>query len=756
MDTLKSWYDEKLPYLVDKDGIKKYLPNKKKDKYTMSVPLTNLEQKQREGWTLVKAKKTTAQIEKKKIEFERFQDLVWVMLAEMGFSYLTEDANKFRLPREDDKEKQIDVFGIDNEGIVVLAECKAAGQGPSKRADFDDAITDITRYKGRATQFLNQHFNGTKPKYIFLFCTSNYIVGESDRSRMEKEGIVWMDASRIKYYRDLTSQLGVLAKYQFLGEILEGKSIPSLKNYKVPAIRAKMGDQICYSMMLPPSILLKLGFVLHRTDDFSRKGSYQRYVKKQRLISVNEYITAGNFFPNSIIVNIDREIDFQPGPATIPSSDNVKVGTVTLPDQYKSAFIIDGQHRLYGYAGTEQKDTDVIPVIAFIKLPPEKQTNMFVDINTKAKAVKRNLIESLNGELYWNSKNPKYALSALNSMLALELNDKNDSPLFNMIEIGDSSAKNKEKKGITLTYFIDNAIKIEKFFVIDFAKNGSPCSFGPLYDGDLADASLEKAYTVISFFYNSVKKRCEKQWDILANNIGISTLSWMLSEFLLEKRKANPDIYNRCSAREIIRIISDRIDLFCEELAKKNPEEVQTYIQGKLGYGGVDKARRHFERFMHEADPSFTQKDLEKWIIEQSGLYTDKTKQILEGLSNKIISFVQTKLISAYGTDYYLNSKIPEKVSSRIFERKRKNQNLSVLVELTDIRDIILNSWTENEFNKVFADPQVKGPKEEKTEWLNNLVEIQGKINKEEKLALADFQTVQSISEWLNFEPEAE
>lgn len=752
MDAFNTWYDEKLPYLVDKEGIKKLLPNKKKDKYSMSVPLTNLAQYQSEGWELVKAKKTTAQIEKNKIEFEKFQDLVWVMLAEMGFSYLTEDANKFKVPREDEKEKQIDVFGIDNEGIVVLAECKAAEPGPAKRVDFDDAITDITRYKGKATQFLNQHFINPKPKYIFLFCTSNYIVGESDRTRMEREGIVWMDVSRVKYYRDLTSQLGVLAKYQFLGEILEGKSIPALKNYKVPAIRAKMGDQICYSMMLPPAILLKLGFVLHRTDDFSRKGTYQRYVKKQRLFSVNEYITAGNFFPNSIIINIDREIDFQPGPATIPSADNVKVGTVTLPDQYKSAFIIDGQHRLYGYAGTEQKDTDVIPVIAFIKLPPEKQTNMFVDINTKAKAVKRNLIESLNGELYWNSKNHKYALSALNSMLALELNDRTDSPLFNMIEIGDSSAKNKEKKGITLTYFIDNAIKNEKYFVIDFAKNGNPCSFGPLYDGDLADASLAKAFAVISYFYNSVKRRCERQWNVLTNNIGVSTLSWMLSEFLLEKRKNDPDIFNRCTAREIIRIISDRVDLFCEELAKKEPDEVQTYTQGKLGYGGVDKARRHFERFMHEADSTFTQIGLDKWIIEQSGLYTDQTKQILEEISTRIIGFVQSKLINAYGSDFYLNSKIPEKVSSRIFDRKRKNQNLSILLELSDIRDIVLNSWTENEFNKVFADPRVKGPKEEKTEWLNKLVEVQNKIGKEEKLAMADFQTVQAITEWLSFE----
>jgi DNA sulfur modification protein DndB len=229
--------------------------------------------------------------------------------------------------------------------------------------------------------------------------------------------------------------------------------------------------------MLKPAVLLKIGFVLHRTDGNKRKNTYQRYVKKTRLASVNDYIVNKNgFFPNSIIVNFDFDLSksFNLGAQNMQGNDShVKVGTIELPDRYKSAFIIDGQHRLYGYAGTSQKDTEVIPVIAFSKLPPEKQTNMFVDINTKAKAVKRNLIESLNGELYWNSRDPKYALLALHSMLALDLNDRPDSPLHNLIEIGDSTGKKKTeaKKDITLTYFIDNGLKKENFFVKTYAKS---------------------------------------------------------------------------------------------------------------------------------------------------------------------------------------------------------------------------------------------------------------------------------------------
>lgn len=747
-----SWYKGGIEGLSDVNGINKLIKSKASDKYIISESLANVESKQQEGWKIEKTKKTVATLSKEKEEYEKFQDLVWVMLAEMGFAFLNTNASSFKLPSKKESEKQIDVFGIDEEDIVVIAECKAANKGPIKSNNFRNDILEIAEYKGYMTQYLNKFFE-TKPKYIFLFCTSNYAVSEPDKLLMKEKGIVWMDLSRINYFRELTSQLGVLAKYQFLGEILEGKEIPALKDYWVPAIKAKMGDQLCYSLMLHPNVLLKLGFVLHRTDDYSRKGTYQRYVKKQRLLSINQYVKDGGFFPNSVIINIDQELEFQVGPQNIQHDENVKIGNVKLPSKYKSAFIIDGQHRLYGYANTEQKDSEVIPVIAFCKMPPEKQTNMFVDINTKAKAVKRNLIESLNGELYWNSPNHKYALTALNSMLALELNDKQESPLYNQMLIGDSSGKaeNNEKKkgGITLTYFIDNAIKKENYFVIAFAKNGTPCSYGPFYSGDLADESLKKAYEVLSFYYNEIKTKCPTQWNCLLSNIGVSTLSWMLSEFLMELRKDNPDIFANKSTKQLKQLISPRLNLFCEELGKKNSEEILSFFEGVYGYGGVDKAKRHFEKMIYDRDNSFTQEGLEEWIIQQSGIYSEKTKELLNNLSNAIIDTVEKKVKEAYGDEYYMNQSFPAKIGQAVFERKRENPQREHFIELQDVRVIILESWTANSFKEIFSNPSIKGNKDETTKWISTLVDINTKIIRNEKLSQSDYEHVSNVTKWL-------
>ena len=756
-----SWYKGGIEGLIGEEDIKATISDKRSKVYKKTVSLTSVNKELNEGWIKTQELKTRAHLEKKKPNFEYFQDLVWVMLAEMGFSYLCKDSATFRLPKGNGQTKQIDVFGIDKEDVVVIAECKAADGDKPKNTDFGYAITDIIDYKKEVTRNLNNYFE-TKPKYIFLFCTSNYIVGETDKNRMKQERIVWFDKTRLDYYTELTSQIGVLAKYQFLGEVLEGQDIPGLKNNKAVALKTQMGGYNCYSLMLQPSILLKIGYVLHRTEN-SDQGTYQRYVKKKRLAEVKNYILDGGFFPNSIIVNFDNELDFQVGPASIQNSDTVKVGTVTLPQKYKSAFIIDGQHRLYGYAGTDKAEKEVIPVIAFTKLPPEKQTNMFVDINTKAKQVKRNLLEALNGELFWNSPKPKYALNALNSMLALDLNREQDSPLFGLLAIGDES---KDKNcPITLTYFIENAIKKENFFVTEFSRNDKPYSYGPLYDGDLADKSKKKAYKVITYYFRKIKETCPLQWEVLLKNVGIATLSWMLNEFLCEKKQGNSDFYKDKKTNEIITIINDRITLFCKEIGKREPAEIQSYLEGKLGYGGVDKARRHFERLMNEADPTFDQPGLREWIVEQSGKYSEDTRNLVNELSSKIIEIVEKQLKEAYGgEEYYLGEKIPESITAKLVKKKKelKKQAKEIeergedssqilgtpLLELSDVREIALSSWTENGFDKLLGDKTMSGRKEERTEWLNNLVKTQEKLKKEEKLTMSDYQIVKNITDW--------
>ena len=111
----------------------------------------------------------------------------------------------------------------------------------------------------------------------------------------------------MKYYTDLIKHLGISAKYQLLGSLFEGMTIPELDN-KIPAIKGKMGGHTYYSFSIEPEKLLKIGYVLHRNKANKKlMPTYQRLIKKSRLKSIQEFVEGGGFFPNSIIININTE-----------------------------------------------------------------------------------------------------------------------------------------------------------------------------------------------------------------------------------------------------------------------------------------------------------------------------------------------------------------------------------------------------------------------------------------------------------------
>jgi DNA sulfur modification protein DndB len=71
----------------------------------------------------------------------------------------------------------------------------------------------------------------------------------------------------------------------------------------------------------------------------------------------------------------------------------VQFGDLHLPERYKSAWIVDGQHRLYGYSVIDAKfSKQNIAVIAFEGLKREDEANLFVTINHEQKSVPRTLL----------------------------------------------------------------------------------------------------------------------------------------------------------------------------------------------------------------------------------------------------------------------------------------------------------------------------------------------------------------------------
>ncbi len=126
-------------------------------------------------------------------------------------------------------------------------------------------------------------------------------------------------------------------------------------------------------------------------------------------------------------------------------------GTLQFPITYCSAWIIDGQHRIYGFKdhpkyknwdGENEDDDFKIPVVAFIKLKEVEQNKTFVNINYYQKKIDpvlfndlSTVIKDLKQELTW----PSLLVSDMNK----------HGPWKSMVKISELD----EKKPITISGF---------------------------------------------------------------------------------------------------------------------------------------------------------------------------------------------------------------------------------------------------------------------------------------------------------------
>ncbi|MCK5017061.1 MAG: DGQHR domain-containing protein, partial [Candidatus Peribacteraceae bacterium] len=487
-----SYSEEVHKSLLDSNGIKNKLKTRKSQFEYSSIKKTDLQEFLDKGWEIQRKNKNTFRIKKLKSADIWFEDRIWALFARMGFLHMNAD-REFRLSYTKDNSipgKQIDVFAADVETIFII-ECKTSKK--RRTESFQKDINEIKGIRGNIIPKVQSAFEG-KQKIVWLFCTENLVLSKNDKGRLLEHNIFHLNQDDIRYYEQLIDQLGISAKYQLFARFFANQQIPEIKN-RVPAIKGKMGGFTYYSFSIEPDTLLKLSYILHRINTSDETlNTYQRMVKKNRIKQINEFLDGeNNFFPNSIIINIDtkkgKDLVFEP--ANTPEHDSkTKIGVLHLPKSYKSAYVIDGQHRLYGYGFNQYKCSHTIPVVAFENLPSDKQANLFVEINHKQKSVPANLLKSLDAELKWDSPIADDAIRALKSKLAQILNEREESPLYSRIIIGEE--KSTQTKCITLTYIFDYGLNKTNLF--GELKKRALIRTGPLYAGDLAEQTLEKSY----------------------------------------------------------------------------------------------------------------------------------------------------------------------------------------------------------------------------------------------------------------------
>lgn len=227
--------------------------------------------------------------------------------------------------------------------------------------------------------------------------------------------LVW-DRTAIKYYLKITRILKSWCKYEIFREFGIKKEASTL--HKEFAVRVKQGDQVMYVTALHPGLLLKIAYVARRTS--TKPTAYQRLLNQDRLQKVTDFLKdRKSFLPNNAIIVFDNEPEVQ---ANVSYNEATK--ELQFPVRYCSAWVIDGQHRVYGFIGTrheewsdENNDNYKLPVVIFQKLREEVQNRAFVEINYNQKKIDPTLLCDLataTGDLKVDVTWPSLLASRLN------------------------------------------------------------------------------------------------------------------------------------------------------------------------------------------------------------------------------------------------------------------------------------------------------------------------------------------------------
>ncbi|WP_446784766.1 DGQHR domain-containing protein [Macellibacteroides fermentans] len=706
------------------------------------------------GWEIDKEFKTITRLRIKKDNKHLLVDRIWSLFALLGFDLLNQN-QVINIPCDKTDRSIFETFNIlakDKESIV-LVRCESASV--NSKSNFKDKLELLKQHIGEVKKNINYIFDGAKLKFKFILVTENFAFQEQDKLVLENIGGVHFDEDIVEYYINMHNQIGIAARYQLLGSLFFDQEIPEMEN-KIPAIRGRMGGHVYYSFSIEPEKLLKIGYVLHRNKaNTNMMPTYQRIIQKSRLDAIKRFIEDDKgYFPNSIIISLDsgkrKKLEFQE--SNNISSTIADLGILHLPKKYRSAYIIDGQHRLYGYANSKYMSTNTIPVVAFENLERNEQVKLFMQINENQKAVSKNLRNTLNADLLWNSENYLEQMTALRSRIAILLGEDRASALYGKISVGE------DKKVIT-TQQIDNALKKSVFFgKVSKDKIERQSIF---YKGNL-DYTFDKLSKFILKSLDFLKDKLEIEWEkpdgIIVINKGIYAIIMILSDIIdyLEK-------INEISERDNINSIIEKTEKYLLPLVtfyKNINEDLTSTLKTAYGTGGDVKYWRTLQKAIREQYTNFNPEGLDEYLKKEEKIYNTKAFEIIREIEIYFKSDFREKLESYYGNNWFKKGvppKIGEAATLLMYQKNREIEDENDectewdCINIIAYREIALKNW-QTIFESFYTRPHEKkmaGGKDAKTSWMVRLEKLRNQNFHSYYVTEDDYSFLEQLYDWL-------
>ena len=413
-----------------------------------------------------------------------------------------------------------------------------------------------------------------------------------------------------------------------------------------------------------------------------------------------------------------------------------KLGYLTIPNAYCIAYIIDGQHRVYGYSNSKYKDTNTVPVVAFDGLPSDEQLKIFMDINEHQKAVSPSLRIDLNVDLNWNSQRLDSRLKALRSSIIKQLESGNNSVLARKISVGEDNAKLASKP---FDAALSHSSLLPKATAKEFTKNTDVCLYNTncvahneaMKDSEKRISNLIKeCYAYVYYRMCDVnKEEYEKFIECNRGTYAFVSLISSLNEHLIR----SGSLTQVSTTKEQLEKMSQYFDILVEYLSNM-PSDDKNQILLIKGAAADTLWLRMYQNAIRKHIPTFNPEGLDAWLETQDKDLQEEGKENGKKIEKIVKDRVLIKLFDLYGETWENQVKaVKGKCLMRMDDTEESDdQEWTDFMNMHDCKDIIETKWsTQKEgdekfitFEKEFSIPVSESfrTKSDKLKWINDVL----------------------------------
>ena len=529
------------------------------------------------------------------------------------------------------------------------------------------------------------------------------------------------------------------------------------------AVKTKIGGKPAYFFSTRPIDILRIAFVNHRDlRDPTGAPSYQRLVNPGRLKQIGQFLDDGGYFPNTILLNFHCKLQFNR--QSKDDLSGIQFGKIILPDRYKSCWVIDGQHRLYGTTFAKARDQEEpLFFIAFEDISRAEEATIFVTINEKQTKVPRRLLDELDGELKWDSSDPKEKLAAIASRAVDLLNTKGGSPFENRISMPGVSGGNEDfltlpsfKNAITQSRLVGSANTRTKDLIA-----------GPCWDKN-SEGSLERLVDLLSWHFGKLEDLASDRWEqgkagYLCSNFGVAGHVRLLGELIRYAEKEQNFDASQCELEEIYNVLSPMLEKVYAFTKSATEDEFTRRFKVPFGSGGPARYFFALVELVRQGHLGFEPEGYGDYIQNVSSEAMQTADDQVRWLQTVVHDYIIDTLKDEHGDDFFERS-VPKDIqkacqSKRIDDEVDKQLPVETYLDWLNLRKIIdqkelrakfqdtlsiqmddepngrhfYQGWFDkvNEIRRIAAHPAGRQYKQEDTEFLQSVVDsLKGKLPK--------------------------